>query len=114
MTRYKILNAPSKHDLDVAFFNKFKGERMTVTFEIQGPLCPKNAKIEVVINRLSWEDGSSESWCFEGYAVTGMDGAKMRRQPNVEGWFRTTDRKGWIDLDKQPERQPDPHFVRCD
>ncbi len=115
MTRYQILNAPSKWTLSVSFFDKADpakiGGRRPVTFEIKGSLCPKGARIEVVINQLSWEDGSGESWLFEGYALTGMDGAKMRRQPKVKGWFATTDRKGWIDLDVQPERQPDPHFV---
>ena len=114
MTRYQILNAPSKWTLSVAFFDKVNGERRPVTFKVNGPLCPQGAEIGVVINQLSWEDGSSESWCFEGFAVTGMDGGRMRFQPKVKGYFCTLDRKGWIDLDMptpQPQRQPDPSFV---
>jgi len=112
MTRYQILNAPSKWTLSVAFFGKIKDERVPLTFEIVGQLCPQGTFIEIVINSLQWEDGSSESWNFEGYALTGMGGGRLKIQSKVKGWYRTTNRKGWIDLDMPTQRQPDQHFVK--
>lgn len=92
MIRYNITGAPSKHDLNVRFFNKIDGKRLAIRFAIEGKhngVC----YIEVVINAVSWEDGSGESWCFEGYAP----GFNYDR---VKGYFCTLDRKGWIRLEK--------------
>ena len=103
MTRNSIINAPSKFDLSIAFFDRPNpeqlGGRRSVNFTIQGPSCSNGQQqIEVVINRISWEDGSGESWCFEGYCKTNI-GQPKNRTTKVKGWFRTSDRKGWIDID---------------
>jgi hypothetical protein len=92
MTRYNITGAPSKHDLNVRFFNKIDGNRLAVKFDIEGKHRGVDF-IKVVINAVSWEDGSGESWCFEGYVPgVGYD--------RVNGYFCTLDRKGWICLEK--------------
>ncbi|MDP3996819.1 MAG: hypothetical protein Q8P86_03970 [bacterium] len=92
MTHNIIINAPSKCDLIVAFFLKPNPGRQSVNFTIQDPGGSRK-QVEVVINSISWEDGSGDSWCFEGYCVGRPLTAK------VKGWFRTSDRKGWISID---------------
>jgi len=88
-----IANAPSKWELSVKFFDGGGGQRRPVEFTVNGKFFNgEDRLVEVVINRLSWEDGSGESWCFEGYIV-GMN-------LNVTGWFRTTNRKGWMKFTK--------------
>jgi hypothetical protein len=88
MAMYKISGGPSKHDLSVRFFTKVDGQRLPITFKISD--FPKGQdEIEVVINRLTWEDGSGEGWCFEGYAP---------KHPFnlVHGYFSTRSREGWL------------------
>lgn len=118
MTRNNIVNAPSKFDLSIAFFDRPNpeklGGRRSVNFTINGPSCSNGQiQIEVVINRISWEDGSGESWCFEGYCKTNV-GQPQNWAANVQGWFRTSDRKGWIDIDASDQSetagQVDPGF----
>jgi hypothetical protein len=96
-----ILNAPSKWDLAVAFFSKVeKGCHRTVTFTVYGPDFPGGTcDIEVGINSLKWEDGSGESWLFEGFIKKNNP---INLDLKVKGWFRTSDRKGWIDILKNP------------
>ena len=105
MTFNYIVSAPSKFDLLVAFFDRPNpeklGDRRSVNFTIEGRSCPnsqRQIKIEVVINSLSWEEGSGESWVFEGYCRTNI-GQPQNWTLKVKGWFRTTDRRGWIDID---------------
>jgi len=104
MTRNSIINAPSKFDLCFAFFDRpdpeqYPDSRRPVTFTIEGPSCLFTwRKIEVVINNITWEDGSGESWNFEGYCKTNV-GQPKNRTAKVKGWFQTSDRKGWIDID---------------
>lgn len=103
MARNKIVNAPSKFDLSVAFFDRpipvKIGSRRSVMFVIEGPNSLHSEKpINVVVNSISWEDGSGESWCFEGYCTTNV-GQPVTWDAKVKGWFRTLDRKGWIDID---------------
>ena len=103
MTRNNIINAPSKFDLSIAFFDRPNpdklDQRRSVTFTIEGDSCRNGQRqIEVVINHISWEDGSGESWCFEGYCKTNV-GQPQNWTAKVKGWFRTSDRKGWINID---------------
>lgn len=103
MTRNNIVKAPSKFDFSIAFFDrpnpgKLDGRR-SINFTIEGPSCTNGQRqIEVVINGVSWEDGSGESWCFNGYCKTDV-GQPQNWTAKVKGWFRTSDRKGWIDID---------------
>ncbi len=103
MTRNSIINAPSKFDLSIAFFDRSNpeklGGRRSVNLTIQGPSCSNGQQqIEVVINGISWEDGSGQSWCFKGYCTTNV-GQPQNCTAEVKGWFKTSDRKGWIDID---------------
>jgi hypothetical protein len=121
MTRNNIINAPSKFDISTTFFDRPNpeklGGRRSVNFTIQGPSCSNGQQqIEVVINRISWEDGSGESWCFEGYCKTSV-GQPKNWTAKVKGWFRTSDRKGWLDIDTPAQSntsrtsgQVDPDF----
>lgn len=83
-----IVDGPSKYDLSVAFFDRAGGHRRHVTFTLTGPDFPQETGIDVVINSICWEDGSGESWCFTGYIRNG--GIR------VSGWFKTSNRQGWI------------------
>jgi hypothetical protein len=110
MTRNSITNAPSKFDLSIAFFDRPNSEqlggRRSVMFVIQDPCSSNSPKpINVVINSISWEDGSGESWCFEGYCKTDI-GQPKNWTPKVKGWFRTSDRQGWIDIDAPAQNNP--------
>ena len=65
MTRNTIVGAPSKFDLMIAFFDepnsKLFGGRRSVSFTIEGRSCLGiRHRIEVVINQISWEDGSGD------------------------------------------------------
>jgi hypothetical protein len=118
---YNIINAPSKFDLSVAFFDRPNpeklGGRRSVNFTIEGYSCSnKQHQIDIVVNRISWEDGSGESFCFQGYCKTNV-GQPQNWTAKVEGWFRTSDRKGWIDIDAPAQNitsrttgQVDPGF----
>ncbi|MFA7252791.1 MAG: hypothetical protein WC027_02955 [Candidatus Paceibacterota bacterium] len=91
---YKIVKAPSKWELSVAFFDGNSSNRRTVNFTITGDGFPAAGReASVVINQLSWEDGSGESWCFEGYTKQAVPGFKSHL---VKGWFRTSNRLGWM------------------
>ena len=117
MTRNIIIKAPSKFDLCIAFFDRpnpeMLGGRRSVLFTIRVPERALGLLlIEVVINSISWEDGSGESWCFEGYCKTDV-GQPRDSHAGVKGWFRTSDRKGWIDIDA-PVQSSAARTVRVD
>ena len=84
-----IVSAPSKWELSVAFFDRIGGHRRPISFQLKGEDFPHSAVVEVVINSLSWEDGSGESWCFKGYCANGGQ--------RVRGWFTTNYRQRWIE-----------------
>lgn len=88
--QWKITNAPSKWELMLALFDSSNSRPRTVDFLVE---CEDGHSVyeRVSINRVSKEDGSGESWCFEGIAI--MDG---KHSCGVKGWFRTSDRHGWI------------------
>ena len=80
------------------FRGGFNKPQATATFEAwiveeipgKGPQ-PVTKSFEVSINSILREDGSGESWCFNGYVVS-IDSQK--KSMRISGWFRTTDRKG--------------------
>jgi len=92
--KYSIVDAPSKWSLSLAFFDHDGDKRRYAFFKIKDPL-KETVDVRVLINQLQWEDGSGESWNFEGYAR--IEGKSF----NVRGWFRTTDRKGYLFLVKE-------------
>lgn len=102
MIQHKIIGAPSKWTLSVNFFDKVDGKRRPVTFTIEWPSSHANYPVSVIIDLIQWEDGSGESWCFEGYVQDTfgkMEG--ISKNDKVQGWFRTSDRKGWIKVLKK-------------
>lgn len=119
MTRNVIVNSPSKWALSVAFFDKLPAEggkspqRRKLQFTIKGKSCPLGQIVDVVIDALRWEDGSGESWCFEGYLECRIPSAAMSSS-KVRGWFKTTDRQGWIDLDVPHPTQIKTHSALPD
>ena len=90
-TRYTIVAGPSKMALMLNFFDKYC--HPTVTFSLAHENRTLNIPdFEIDIVKIEVEDGSNESWCFEGY-VKGLKG--IRR---AKGWFRTSGRRtGWIE-----------------
>jgi hypothetical protein len=91
-TNYKILRGPSKWDLMLSLFDSTMGSPryawFKVTPEDHNSKEPKSMDFCVLVNGVSREDGSSESWIFNGYSA----GRK------VNGWFRTTNREGRLEL----------------
>ena len=99
MTRYLIKKGPSKYTLSVCFFDKVNGQRRPMQFEITGPGYEKSGiQIMVVINQIQWEDGSGDSWYFEGYSEIDVLGNPKPTHTKVKGWFRTTDRGGQMGI----------------
>lgn len=108
MTHARIISGPSKSKLRIAFLvgpNFYSPNRCrSVSFTIEDPSCPRGLRqIEIFINRLSRKDGSDESWCFEGYCKTSA-GQLKTPSTKVRGLFRTSDRKGWVDIDVLVQR----------
>ena len=84
---FKIVRGPSKFDLMIALFHVCGNGRHPLAFKVNG----RKLEVLVTINGVSREDGSGESWCFQGYS-----------QPNkhVKGWFRTDTRRGQIEIEE--------------
>ena len=100
MAQNNIVNAPSKWSLSVAFFDKIGPSRRSVEFIVKGPNFPREQRVEVIIDKLEWEDGSGESWCFGGNMTTStIAGLQAGSSYKGHGWFRTSNRLGWIEID---------------
>lgn len=80
-TRNQIIDGPSKFDLMMSVF----GNKPTVHFLIKG-----GVKLEVIIDKVGREDGSVESWIFEGTTPRGL--------LKVDGYFNTQRRTGWMEF----------------
>jgi hypothetical protein len=90
----KIIKGPSKFDLMVALFDRRgnNGNPHVVTFTTEW-----NTVISVTITGMSLEDGSGESWLFEGYATEKRhltDTKSEKVSGRVSGWFNTERRTG--------------------
>ncbi|MFA6432712.1 MAG: hypothetical protein WCV82_02745 [Candidatus Paceibacterota bacterium] len=102
MTQYKIVNGPSKHDLDIAFINRINGKRLPVEFWVEGLYSTnpnERTNVCAVINSLSWEDGSGESWNFEGY-VTCHD-KEVMYPGKIKGQYWTSSREGIMTISQE-------------
>lgn len=78
-----ILNGPSKFDLMIALMDT---HRRSVEFEIQ----IKKNWLKVSISMVQREDGSGESWNFEGRTVN------VDSPSDVKGYYSTRTRKGTV------------------
>jgi len=85
---YAIVDGPGKWDLMLSLFDSTVSHPRPVSFRvsIKEPITEN-----VVITQLGREDGSGESWIFEGYAIP-----EEGRNLAVRGWFSTHSRKGHI------------------
>lgn len=87
-----IQNGPSKYDLMLALFERSASNPRPVTFILNATPEAKWAsgyRLTVHITGVSIEDGSGQSYCFEGQTDKGT----------VKGWFRTDTREGTIEVE---------------
>lgn len=95
--QFRITNGPSKFDLMVALFVGAAKRRHHLTFTVGDNTLMDMARnivrgtVEVVINEVSREDDSGESWCLNGYVPVAHSGLEQIRL-----YFHTTTRKGWL------------------
>ena len=91
MTRFNIVDGPSKLDLMLSLFDGDSGLRRKVTFLLERSLSRNH--LHPVINKVGREDGSGENWMFEGYCrkVNGQDDL-------IRGFFSTRTRTGWVEM----------------
>lgn len=97
---YNIVKGPSKMALMFALFDSDRRGGKTASFEVEesGTTAQKPKRLVIRINTVSHEDGSGESWCFNGYVVSAWDSTTNLKSKSVEGWFRTTTRTGWVKI----------------
>lgn len=93
-----ISNGPGKWDLMVSLFEGNPTHRRKVRFEIPNGHRgnESHTELDVAITLVAQEDGSGESWLFEGYrngSVRGM----------IHGYYSTRTRTGWYARGKMHE-----------
>lgn len=86
-TQHQINDGPCKWDLMLALFDNTFDSPHFVTFTFLGTDGVLE-EIRVYIDSVSREDGSGESWCFEGH--TRPDNRRVR------GYFSTKRRHGTL------------------
>lgn len=96
---HPIIAGPSKFDLSHSFFSPLARDGKAVTFTIKLPYGDR--AIRVLIDGISAEDGSGESWNMVGFALLKVGdvfvGKKITHERNrVKIYFRTSNRKGHI------------------
>lgn len=87
--RADIHAGPSKFDLMLALFDRAGSRPRSVQFTAG----PGHSLVDVVITGVSMEDGSGESWLFEGYERPPRD--RGTTTP-LCGSYRTNTRAGWL------------------
>lgn len=86
MLSFNAIGGPSKFDLMLSLFDGNKNPRRTVEFKLEGAREP----IVVAITMVQQEDGSGESWNFQGHLTN------YRRGFDVHGYYSSNSRKGYI------------------
>jgi len=92
-TKFTIVSAPSKWELMLALFDH---KHHSVSFRLyseNGTSSLGHPNFLVEIRGVLLEDGSGESFCFNGYHIV-----ESGHIQSVKGWFRTSDRKGWLQI----------------
>ncbi len=84
-----IENGPDKWELATAYFQPFLEGKRCVVFMIsnesgEGRPTPLTVELTLILA----EDGSGDSWLFEGY----ITGARRRR---IHGLYSTKNKQGW-------------------
>lgn len=89
-----IINGPGKFEFIVESFCVNDKKRNEIIFLLKkntGPIKFKAPQpMKVIINSISWEDGSGESWLFDGREACG--GGK------VGGYYNTSRHTGYIKI----------------
>lgn len=99
---YNITKGPSKMDLMFSLFDKNRRNGSCANFSIiktdvsSQPTTAVSEEIGVRVDMLKHEDGSGESWFFEGY-ITATCNVPLGHK-SVKGWFRTSGREGWLEV----------------
>ena len=83
---YELRHGPSKYDLMLGLFDGDANTQRTLTFRVNN-----GVDVEVKVQSVSREDGSGESWLFEGYVINGTG---LR----AKGYFHTVTRRGTITI----------------
>ncbi len=94
---HSICDGPSKFDLSNALFDKLPGGRSRVLDFTTN--SEKLLRVCVVVNKVSTEDGSRESWIIDGYISKIIyDGAELEKPPGdkIHFYYRTDKRSGWM------------------
>ena len=86
---FNIIGGPSKFELMLGLFDNTMSEPRRVSFQLQG-----GTALSVCLLSVGREDGSGESWLFEG-AIQWPDASHNRR---VKGYFTTKRRTGHVVL----------------
>lgn len=92
-TQFTIISAPSKWELMLALFDH---KHHSVSFRLyskNGISSLGHPNFQVEIRGVSLEDGSGESFYFNGYHQV-----ESGHSQSVKGWFRTSDRKGYLQI----------------
>ncbi len=85
-----ISDGPGKFELLVSLFEGNKVPRTKVRFKISnGRISDRDTEnLDVAITMVAQEDGSGDSWLFEGYTRDSPRG-------KVHGLYSTRSRSGW-------------------
>ncbi|MBI3573158.1 MAG: hypothetical protein HY092_03090 [Candidatus Kerfeldbacteria bacterium] len=93
-TESAIINGPSKWDLMLSLFDSKTGHEHEVQFQLE-----VGVTMHVFLSSVEREDGSAESWNFQGWS-TGYSTARVmwKQHQHVRGYFNTLRRKGHFRL----------------
>ena len=83
---FNTIGGPSKFDMMLSLFDGNKEPRRTVEFQLEGARAP----ITVYVTSVQQEDGSGESWNFEGGLTN------YRRGFHLRGYYSSKSRTGHI------------------
>lgn len=91
----RVLNGPSKFDLMLSLFDGNQHPRRTVSFQIEG----FKKEVTVAITSVQQEDGSGESWNWEGFLRFAPETKAIR----TKGYFSTKHRTGYFKFEPRPD-----------
>ncbi len=95
-TRYTIVKGPSKWDLMLSLFDSTHDYPRPIYFDLRAErLGNMGLTVPVLISLVRREDNSGESWLFEGSFAPIHGGGQK-----IHGWFKTTDRQGWLETEE--------------
>ena len=97
MVQYQIVNGPSKRDLELALFDGDSQHRRHVVFSFEEHYGESGKSIALtvrafILNGVSREDGSGESWLINGYFAGAYPPIP------IKGYFSTKTRKGHLEF----------------